>query len=284
MSTDRLAWFPGYIAMVLGIGITIHISRLLFGTEWLLANYVTPSFDMVLAVLIGCGALCFWLVRDQVIFADRFEKVRYHVMAVYFTVSVPLHFMTYLTHSTDVLTEWFPAWFSVLIVGVQAGFLFSVLRLHFKPQPITVRGTILRLDALFLFVAGGAGLLLETVAHFFNVGPQRAVFGGQSWATIGFFEAHGLAVIIAVLLFNWSKNPSRGGHALATAVHVLLGTANVLFWPAMVVPLGQEAVVAFATGLHIVFALVQGSYALGGLTQRATSYDGVLSRAARSAR
>lgn len=48
-------------------------------------------------------------------------------------------------------------------------------------------------------------------------------------STIGFVEAHGLALIMGVLL--WRAAASRSWHMTAAAVHVLLGTANLVFWP-----------------------------------------------------
>ena len=83
--------------------------------------------------------------------------------------------------------------------------------------------------------------------------------------TLGFVEAHGLAMLLAVVLLGAATAPSPADHLLATAVHMLLGGANLLFWDDTVVPLGQQSVVAAATGVHLVLAAIQGSYALGPL-------------------
>jgi hypothetical protein len=45
---------------------------------------------------------------------------------------------------------------------------------------------------------------------------------------VGFVEAHGLAVIIGVLL--WRAQPLRSWHLTAAAVHILLGVSNLVFW------------------------------------------------------
>jgi len=65
----------------------------------------------------------------------------------------------------------------------------------------------LRLDGLFLAFAGCAALVAETVGHFFGVGPLAATLGSPH--TIGGFEAHALAIIIAVLLLRGAALADR---------------------------------------------------------------------------
>jgi hypothetical protein len=119
---------------------------------------------------------------------------------------------------------------------------------------------ILRFDAAFLLIAGSIQLALEIGGHFFKLGIYAQQFG-QSPYTIGFFEAHGLAVLIALaMLFD---NPKRGmfWHRLLVAVHILLGGANLLFWQSFVT---FDFVLpgVIATTLHIVFVMANGFYLL----------------------
>jgi hypothetical protein len=126
------------------------------------------------------------------------------------------------------------------------------------------RRLALRLDGGFLLFAGGVALTLETLAHFFSVGPQRDAFGGRSWATIGFFEAHGLAIILGVLLIRAAASPGRGDHRLAAAVHLLLGGANLLFWDDAFVRMGLVPVGVVTTALHLLFLAAQSALAVHG--------------------
>jgi hypothetical protein len=66
--------------------------------------------------------------------------------------------------------------------------------------------TVLRLDGGFLLVAGGAAMIIETVGHFLGVGPLAQTKGSPY--TIGGFEAHGLAIIFAILLIPRPLCPS----------------------------------------------------------------------------
>jgi hypothetical protein len=274
-------WFKALAIGILLVGISIHALRLVLGTDWLLRTYVTPDFDMVLAIGLTVVAGCLWAMRGQVEFATRVDRLRYHAIAAYFTTSVPLHLATYVTRSTELLRV-FPEWSSFIIIWVQLAFIISVWRTRFHTEPPDLPALVLRLDGLFLLTAGGAALLLELLAHFLDLGPQRPVFGGHAWATLGFVEAHGLAVLLGLVLLRAATAPSPAAHLLATAVHLLLGGANLLFWGDTVVPLEQQAVVAAATGVHLVFAAIQGSYALD--PRRADSVAGRFTARPRLAR
>jgi hypothetical protein len=66
----------------------------------------------------------------------------------------------------------------------------------------------------------------DIAGSFFSAGPEALLLNGPPG--IGFIEAHGLAFIVGVML--WRADGARTWHAAAAAVHVLLGTANLLFW------------------------------------------------------
>jgi len=88
------------------------------------------------------------------------------------------------------------------------------------------RRRILRANALFLILFGGSGFLLDLRA--FSTRPQSGLIRNAPHTVVGFVEAHGLAVIIGILL--WRALPSRSWHLTAAAVHVLLGASNLIFW------------------------------------------------------
>ena len=113
----------------------------------------------------------------------------------------------------------------------------------------------LRIDGIFLVVAGSAALLTETIGHFLGVGPMAETLGSPY--TIGGFEAHGLAIIIGVLLIRAAALASRRvWHGLGLSVHLLLGSANLLFWSSF---LKQDllAVGIVTTALHMIFVVAQ---------------------------
>jgi hypothetical protein len=123
-----------------------------------------------------------------------------------------------------------------------------------------VNRTILRLDALFLLLAGSIQLVLEIQGHFFGMGVYADVFGHSPY-TIGFFEAHGFAVLIALAVLNDNAKQNNVWHGRLVAIHVLLGGANLLFWQSFV---AWDLVVmgVVATTLHGLFIATNAYYLL----------------------
>ena len=125
-----------------------------------------------------------------------------------------------------------------------------------EPVQVLSRWT-LRLDGSFLAIAGSAALLADTTGHFFGVGPMADLFGSPH--TIGGFEAHGLAVILGVLLFRAAKLADRQSwHALGLGVHLLLGTANLIFWSSFL-QLDVLMIGVVTTALHSTFICAQAA-------------------------
>jgi hypothetical protein len=118
----------------------------------------------------------------------------------------------------------------------------------------TVRRLILRANALYIGLAGLAGMLFDIRGVLYGLGPQGRLLAQAPHAGIGFIEAHGLAVILAVLL--WRAAPARSWHLTAVAMEVLLGTSNLAFWD-MFVATDALTVGYVTTGLHWMFVLLQ---------------------------
>jgi hypothetical protein len=96
----------------------------------------------------------------------------------------------------------------------------------------SVRQTILRGNAPFLGLFGAVSFfMLDVRGIWFSSGPQTAVLRGEPASGVGFLEAHGLAVVVAVWLWRSSRteNPDRAWHLTAAAVHTLLATLHCLF-------------------------------------------------------
>jgi hypothetical protein len=114
-------------------------------------------------------------------------------------------------------------------------------------------------DATFLLLAGGMGILFDFLGYFLNSGPFAQAFY-QSPYTIGSVEAHGLAMLTAVLLYRTrTSEKKRFWHGYATLVHGLLGSANLLFW-GMFVSLALIPLGVMITSAHGVFVIVQGTH------------------------
>src|SRR5687767_6606061 len=93
----------------------------------------------------------------------------------------------------------------------------------------TWRHRLVTVDGALL---GGVGLvqaLGDAASHFFGVGPLGVRLLGD-FSAIGFFEAHGLALIIGMLMVTGRNDDSARWLITGAATHALLGGANLLFW------------------------------------------------------
>lgn len=129
------------------------------------------------------------------------------------------------------------------------------------------RTLILRVNAIFLVAASTGGLFMDVSGIFFGRGPQSGILSAAPHAGIGFIEAHGLALILGVLL--WRAVPVRRWHLTAVAIHILLGTANLVFWSVFVVS-DMLAVGYGTTALHWTFVVLQ---ALAAAAERSGQPD-----------
>jgi hypothetical protein len=90
------------------------------------------------------------------------------------------------------------------------------------------RRVLLRANAAFLIVAAGGAWVTADFASFSGSGPIGPLIAHQPALAIGFIEAHGLAIILGVLLSRAASTTSW--HLTGVAIHLLLGTCNVIFW------------------------------------------------------
>ena len=120
---------------------------------------------------------------------------------------------------------------------------------------IATRRLLLRTNALYLGIASlAAFLLLDLRGIVFGAGPAGQILAAAPHAAIGFVEAHGLAFIFAVLL--WQAPPIRYAHLTAGAVMALLGVSNLVFWP-LFTSTGMIAAGVALTSAHLAFAALQ---------------------------
>ncbi|WP_213285226.1 hypothetical protein [Bradyrhizobium sp. sGM-13] len=124
---------------------------------------------------------------------------------------------------------------------------------------IAIRHIILSANATFLLAASAGGFASDVGGIFFGLGPVARVVAEAPHAGLGFIEAHGLAFILGILM--WRAQPARGWHLAAAAIHVLLGTANLIFWQLFTV--SDMLLVGYVTtALHGLFVVLQVSAAI----------------------
>jgi hypothetical protein len=112
------------------IGLYLHLVRLQIADDaYLLAHVATPTVDKLFAVVMTYTAIAGWLSRRYVTYTSTRQKIILTVILVYITASLPLHYSTYVTNSTKLLTV-FPLWYSALFMAVASAILVFTWRLR----------------------------------------------------------------------------------------------------------------------------------------------------------
>jgi hypothetical protein len=111
--------------------------------------------------------------------------------------------------------------------------------------------TILLINGIALGATGLVQAHFDLAGSFFGMGPMGSYLQGKV-DTVGFFEAHMLAFILAVLILMHRKADRPTWNWVAAGIHLLLGTANLMFW-GIFVDAGQLPLGIISTSAHGLF-------------------------------
>ncbi|MDP7738224.1 hypothetical protein [Mycobacterium paragordonae] len=138
-SYRRHGYFFREAAMItIGLGVILHLDRVLLGDALALNHLVTVSSDRVLLVPMTYAAITGILVWRRVRFATKRGRAVFRASVVYIAGSVPLHvYISYISLNVAIVT-WFPMWFSyLLLIVVYPVFLTTFWRLRYEPATKT---------------------------------------------------------------------------------------------------------------------------------------------------
>ena len=96
-------------------------------------------------------------------------------------------------------------------------------------MPVMMRRVVLRIDALFLTVAGVFGLAADLQSYASGSGPFGQTFY-QNPTVIGVVEAHALAVLTAGSIWFLATHRARHGHWVALIAHAIMGGGNIVWF------------------------------------------------------
>ncbi len=126
-------------------------------------------------------------------------------------------------------------------------------------RQLDVRKFVLRIDAVFLTLAGVFGLVSDLQSYGFGTGPFGQTFY-QNPTVIGVVEAHGLAVLTAgTLWFLATHHTGRFGHAVGLTAHALMGGSNIV-WFEVFTRVHAETQGVAVTVVHFVFVAVHAFF------------------------
>jgi hypothetical protein len=136
-SSGGSVWAPQLFkvaaSVTFALGAAIHTGRMIMGIERWVREVFTPPVDIAFAVIILIAAIP-GLLSWRRYSGGRAGRVGYAFAMLILVVSVPLHFRTLLTWSTDYLLV-FPFWYSEIEVPMFLGLSYMVARLQFDGGP-----------------------------------------------------------------------------------------------------------------------------------------------------
>src|SRR5262245_32068832 len=128
-------FFKEAAMLTIGLGVVLHLLRVIFGDDFAMQYVVTPTTDKILLVPMMYAGVTgiVLLARRRVVFANKRHRALFTGSVIYIAGSVPLHvYCSYIIWDTSLMT-WFPMWFSYfLLIVVYPVFLTMFAKLQYK--------------------------------------------------------------------------------------------------------------------------------------------------------
>ena len=121
-----------------------------------------------------------------------------------------------------------------------------------------MRRFVLYVNGAFLAIMGGLFAVFDLLSYRLDGGPLGQLYYNDPM-TVGLFEAHGLAFILGLLLLRAARSePNAVWHGVGAAIHMVLGTSNLIFWSLFLIwdVVTAEIVVTSIHGLLTVTQLI----------------------------
>jgi hypothetical protein len=124
--------FKALASLTFTLGMALHTLRLIIGVENIVRYVMTPPADIAFGVIILAATI------PGILSWRRYSgglggRVLYGFMMFMLVISVPIHFATMVTWSTEYLTM-APPWYSAAEVVMFAALAYSVRKLKFDGE------------------------------------------------------------------------------------------------------------------------------------------------------
>lgn len=128
-------FFKEAAMLTIGLGVVIHLLRVILGDDLTMQYVVTPTTDKILLVPMAYAGIAgiVLLARNRVVFRNKPHRALFTGSVIYIAGSVPLHiYCSYIIWDTTLMT-WFPIWFSwFLLIVVYPTFLMLFAKLQYR--------------------------------------------------------------------------------------------------------------------------------------------------------
>ncbi len=113
------------------LGMHLHMSRYVFGTDALINMLLTPTFEAIFTIPLGIGEFTQLMLMGKIEFRSRIEKAVYYICSFQFLVSVPVHLVSAITRNSYYVDA-FPLLYSLVTTIIWCYFIYVFVHLRFK--------------------------------------------------------------------------------------------------------------------------------------------------------
>jgi hypothetical protein len=119
--------------LTIGLGVCLHLYRVIFGDELALRYAVTPLTDLILLIPMAYAAVTGILSRPRMVFMNRAHMIVITAAIAYIALSVPLHlYVLFVLKDVSFYVHMAGYWFSyALLCAVYPMFVVMLRRLRF---------------------------------------------------------------------------------------------------------------------------------------------------------
>jgi hypothetical protein len=118
------------------LGMFLHMSRFVFGTEALLTKLLTPAFEVFFTIPLTIGCVIQLTLIRKINFRTGLEKIVYYFCSFQFVVSVPVHLIAAVAGSSTYVNA-FPRGYSVVTTILWCYFIYVFVNLRLKEKSMT---------------------------------------------------------------------------------------------------------------------------------------------------
>lgn len=113
------------------LGMFLHMSRFVFGTDLLLTRLLTPTFEGFFTIPLTIGCILQLTLIGIIDFRTRIEKIVYYFCCFQFFISVPVHLVSAVAGSSQYVNA-FPRMYSLLTTIMWCYFIYVFVNLRLK--------------------------------------------------------------------------------------------------------------------------------------------------------
>lgn len=119
------------------LGMFLHMSRFVFGTELLLTRLLTPTFEGFFTIPLTIGCVLQLSLMGKIDFRTRWEKVVYYFCSFQFLVSVLVHLISAVAGSSQYVNS-FPRVYSLVTTIMWCLFIYVFVNLRLKEKTMAI--------------------------------------------------------------------------------------------------------------------------------------------------